>query len=263
MRGFDIIAAAGKGYEYVWTNRFALLNLALVPLLAKVIALAIILGFSLEENFLRQGLILLPSFFLDGWLVCMLLKHKFCGSDKGSLPPGFKKGDSDVLAGTLLYVIFQMLLFVVAWFYMQMSEQAATLEEPPEPSLTSVFISALILFGTIWGFRAIWLYILPTLGIRFREYFHTLGGLSASFFMIGAWLICQIPVAVALILVHEFFAGITGHTSDDPVILYQGVMVVIQAVADLSITMIVSVAMAHGIYEMVYGKPDKPKGRVD
>lgn len=263
MRGFDIIAAAGRGYDYVWTNRISLLSLALVPFVVKIVALSIILGFSLEENFLRQGLILLPSFFLDGWLVCMVLKHKFFTKENTPLPLSFKKGDKNVLAGTLLYVIFQMLLFVVAWFYMHMSEQAMTLEEQPEPSLASVFISALILFGTIWGFRAIWLYILPTLGIRFREYFHSLGGLSASFFMIGTWLICQIPIAVGLILAHEFLANLTGHTSDEPVILYQAVMVIIQSAADLSITMIVSVAMAHGIYEMVYGKPDKSKGRVE
>ncbi len=74
MSGFDIIEAAGNGYVTVWRERDWLLRLAAPVLFVKILCMGAVAILGIEENFISQAIVMLPAFFIEGWLAVHLVR---------------------------------------------------------------------------------------------------------------------------------------------------------------------------------------------
>ncbi len=71
---FDFIESAVDGYRFLWRDRAELLRVALLPLIVKFVSYLAIVFMELDENYLRQGLVLVPSYFAEGWFVAYAMR---------------------------------------------------------------------------------------------------------------------------------------------------------------------------------------------
>ena len=77
MASFDIIDAAGRGYSKVWEEKTYLYQLAVIPVVIKFVCYLTIQALDWEENFIRQALVMLPSYFADGWMLSHFVRLIF------------------------------------------------------------------------------------------------------------------------------------------------------------------------------------------
>ena len=74
MGKFDFINATSQSFSFCARQCPFLLRIALIPLVIKALSLLIIYAFGLHENFLRTGLLLIPSHFITAWYVCFCIR---------------------------------------------------------------------------------------------------------------------------------------------------------------------------------------------
>ena len=79
MAHFDFIESAMYGYRTTWNNRHMLLRLAALPFLVKLGCYAALLLLDMDDQYLRHGLILLPSFFAEGFLLAYVIGTVMAG----------------------------------------------------------------------------------------------------------------------------------------------------------------------------------------
>ena len=60
MASFDFVEAVSKGYKFIWEERVAVLSIALMPFVIKVLTFFAVTAFVDAQNFMRHGLLLLP-----------------------------------------------------------------------------------------------------------------------------------------------------------------------------------------------------------
>lgn len=198
MASFDIIAAAGQGYKSVWDYRSYLAKLCIVPVLVKMACYAVMVSLGWEEAYLRQALVMLPSYFADGWLLAHLVRLIFFGRE------GAADNPADALLcmwrGTAMFVVIRFLMSGVAALadYFRHEDMAGPAGDPSPILVIGGF--AMILF-VIWAFRFLWLYIPAAAGQSIRGFIMILGGYTTSLYMVGTWLICVGPLLFAFTVV--------------------------------------------------------------
>lgn len=200
---FDIIKSAGAGYGLIWEERRYLAKLALVPCIVKFCCYALISLLGWEENLLRQALVLLPSYFADGWLFCHLTRLLFLEHRWPFRPTGHIEKDMRVIAdraagivgGTLTFVVIKFLLAGAGALAYAVGLAGLAIQEQPEQGGNGgLFLLTLFLLGLfLWAFRLLWLYIPAAVNYPLRRFLKELGGYGASFSLIGTWLFCFLP----------------------------------------------------------------------
>ena len=121
----DIIDIAARGYMSVWEHRKALAQMALFPMGVKCLTVAIVVIFGLQDNLLRQGLVYIPSFFVEGWFIAAALRLVFYHEAWPTFLTGDAKDDaariqkrrSAIQACGILYTLLRLISVVsVAMF---------------------------------------------------------------------------------------------------------------------------------------------------
>ena len=69
MASFDFVECTAKAYRFVWARRQEVLELSALMLAVKIVSFVGFIVFGLDENFLRQGLLLIPVYMLEGWVI--------------------------------------------------------------------------------------------------------------------------------------------------------------------------------------------------
>ena len=267
---FDFVEATSKGYGFVWSNRALVAKLAGIPVLVKFGCLALIIALELSDNFLRQGLILLPSYFLEGWMLAYLVRTAIYDERGPAALSGNQSQDEiflrerarAILAATLVYVLIKLVLSFSTGIGMDfqnslIGEDGAPAQDMPEASLMMMGAAFGVLAFFLWAFRFLWTNVSVALGYGFRELVFKLRGGMISFYMIGTWLLCFVPFALLLVLCSELLMSILSEGADEPTALYRFLMTGVQAAIDTAISLVTAVAMAFGIREVMNGKSKK------
>src|SRR5688572_28239476 len=113
MASFNIIEPATKAYKFVWKERQMLLHFGFWPIMLKVASVSIIGMLGYERNILRQGLILMPSHFLEGWLVAIAIRYAIFGENRpeplnpktGGNAPAAVATRRAILGGMIIYML--------------------------------------------------------------------------------------------------------------------------------------------------------------
>ena len=254
MSQLDIVEPAMKAYKVVWAERQYLLRLAMVPMLIKFICLSLLTLYGWEAEFLKGVLIMLPSYFAEGWLLSHLIRLIYYGHRWPFRPTGDMDADMvtlahrarGVMAGTLTYVLTRYLVdgFVGAMQAAAIQAQEQVTDVPPEPSFGSIFLAIMMFSGMLWGFRLLWLYLPAALNRSMKLFLSDINRFIMSLYMIGIWLMSIVPV----ILVFHIISGIVFGPEAEQINAAQ-IMIfnMLRTVGDTAIWMLSTAAMSYGL----------------
>ncbi|MCB1562386.1 MAG: hypothetical protein KDJ75_02320 [Alphaproteobacteria bacterium] len=247
MAAFDFVDSAAQSYQFVWEKRQMLARLAFLPLMVKLGCFAAVILLGLEENFLRQGLFLLPSYFAEGWLVCMVVRHALLPGRDAEGPAYVRT----IIAAMIVYVLIQLIMSLLS--ALALTGQAQAPAEAPPPTGESFVAALLLLAFTLWAFRLIWLYIPVVLGYSVKDFLFKARGYRTSFYMIGTWLLCFVPFGLFLVIVSQLVLAALPAQGETLSLPYMVVMAAIQGAVEMLVALVSSVAMAYGIRSIYEG----------
>lgn len=256
MASFNVTEAAKSGYRLAWRERHYLLYLAAVPFLIKFICHMAVVMLGWRSEFMKQALIMLPSFFAYGWMLAHVTRLIFLDQRWPFRSSGNEDQDRQMVADRAQGILAGMLAFVVVEFLLAGFLDAVyqlsivSFDTEAAPTFVSAMLGALFMAGMIWIFRYCWFYIPAAVGYPLPEFSMALRGFSTSLYMIGVWLACTVPVMLfyfffvsAFLPAHppgmpmslsaEFLAGLTG------------------SLADTVIAITTTAGMAYGIRSMI------------
>lgn len=254
MAGFDVTGSVSFGYRFVWSERRYLLYLAAVPLLIKFICNMTIIMLGWRTEFIRQALILLPSYFADGWMLSHLVRLVFLGQRWPFRPGGNRDMDMNMLqdrargimAGTVSFAVIEFLLagFVDAVYGLG----AATFQEgrTQDPTFMTSMSITLVMLLFILMFRFLWFFIPAAINYSLSRYARDTAGFRDSMRMVAAWLLCFVPTFFffSFFLAPAFLGGEKTVTKD----FIEGFLTV---TLDTIIALIATAGMAYGIRGMM------------
>ncbi len=263
MASFDFIEATNKGYSYAWTNRAVITKLGLYPVLVKFVCLVCVSAFGYEDNLLRSGLLMIPSYFLEGWLIAHLLRMAFY-SDIGVNLSGDPSRDEralqdkskDLLAGTIVYVLLRLIGMALVG---SLGVDGAAMSKPPEteqdPSVFMFISAMMVLMLFFWMFRIYFIYIPVTLGYSMREYFMKLAGMASSFYILAAWMLCFLPLMLLTILGFDVIKSLTMvDGGGGPLSLFKFLSHGWRAVMEVITEVITTLVIGQGVVVMMSGQ---------
>lgn len=259
MASFDIFAATKEGFRYVADNHKLVIRLAAIPILVKFISYVTVLSLGLEENVLRKGLVLFPSYLLEGYLICTLVRLAIFKHEAMIQPPGadshehYRRRAADIQAGAIVYTLLKMLASLIVGVMSEMEIDPPQQEAAAGSSFEVFFGMALFIIFMIWAFRLLWIYIPVTFGYSMRGYLRKVKGFSFSFHIFSVWIMCLLPFAALFLVFSDILMSITGHSPDDPSDVLRYILVGFQAAMETVLLIIVSVAIGRGIIQILTG----------
>ena len=268
MATFDIIDAAGYGYQLAWREKRYLARLATVPLFVQFCCLLVILLAGWGDRSLLSTMILLPSFFAAGWMLSHYVRLIFLDQRWPFRPAGDPAADrqemqdraAGLMAGTLVFVISRFLTGgQTAWFFHLLDQvNQVSKVNPPQLSSTMAVVFLATMAVSLWAFRFMWFYIPAVLGYNLRQCVRDLRGIATSFYMIGLTIICSIPVMGVQYLIASVAAAPydLSHPAGLP-LTFDIFLAMLDSIAETVIAFIATGAMAYALYEML-GKKTGP-----
>lgn len=268
MKPLDVVNSVDFGYRLVWAERRYLTRLAAIPVLIKLLTIALVIALGWPEEALRSTIISLPSLFAYGWMLSHLSRLVFYGQYWPFRPTGDAVADGVMLqdraqgvsAGTLFFVVayylFAGLDGIILFLIPAEKIQQMTSGVPPtseEPSMMLGFAALAFVVFSLWAARFMFLYIPAAAGLSVRPIVRARQGMLISLQMIGIGLVCLIPVMlVAKWLLTIMIAVFVGDHSVSP-----GLLVLVNTWFQLAITiaqLILTASIAHGIKTMMREK---------
>lgn len=233
------------------------------PLVLKIASFSIITALGYEKNLLRQGLILLPASFLEGWLVAIAIRYALLAerspqplnSKVGADTPQAFEARRAILAGILIYILIKM-----AAAFLGGMLTGLTTDQPKDPPAITIemYIGMLAMTGIlVWAFRFAWIYVPAMMGIRVSSFLNIIKGFNSSLYIVGLWIMSMVPALIALLLGAKFLMMVFPSSAPGTVSLaYMQSFSALQAFIGMVIAIVSSVAFAHGVKEMtVNAKP--------
>lgn len=269
----DIIDIAARGYMSVWEHRKTLAQMALFPMMVKCLTVAVVVILGLQENLLRQGLLYIPSFFVEGWFIAAALRLVFYHEAWPSFLTGDAKEDAARIAQRrkaiqacgILYTLLRLVSVLSVAMFVEYAGDPATGTEglaagapAPEdiPFIVSVVAFAgatMLLMGSIWAYRYFCLYVPVALGRSIKSFLKAAFGFKASFHMIFISMLCFMPFFVFLGMFHGMWDQLFADPAlsiDQPI--YTLGSAVLQSVMELSVSVITAVAIGVYMMDVVY-----------
>lgn len=220
MASFDLISAVGHAYHKTWNERKYLLRMAVIPLLVKYICYAIAVTYIGTDNILRLSLIMVPAYFLEGWLLShwvrtIVLDHRWpfrpSGDEQKDMAQLQKRGRG-VMGSTIAFTLINLLMAgYFAFFVSYLPMDMATASAPQEPDPLVAMVGMIMLVSTLLLFRFIWVYIPLAVNYPIKLYAEKLKRILLTFNMIGVWLVCFIP----MIIFSQMLSGIIDSIGSD------------------------------------------------
>jgi hypothetical protein len=257
MPSFDVINAAGKAYVLAWRERPYLFQLASVPLFIKYCGYLTVMTLNWEDNFIRQALVMLPSYFADGWMLSHVVRLIFLDQRWPFRPTGNPEEDvqrlheraQGIMAGTILYALIE---FLTTGLMQLLSVTGAKIWETPMQE-AAPYAFGTIAFGLamFWGFRLIWLFIPAALGYSLRRFVNDIRGASTSLYLIGAWSVCFVPVFFFFRFIISLLVAPFGEDLQNLPLTIEMMAGFVIIIMDTTIILLSAMAVSYGLQEMI------------
>lgn len=262
MANFDFVEATSRSYSFVWHNRVEVFRLSSLVLSVKIVSFIGLIAFGMEQNVIRQGLIFLPSYLLEGWAIAHIIVMAIYKADGADTKTGFSLPvgediENNIKASMIIYVLTKLTLsFVLGVTF---SGQGPDMQPTaPEPSLSMFVLAMGMLVFMVWAFRFLWLYVPYIFGVSAIQFLNKFKAFGASFNFIGVWLLCFVPLVLAMIAASEvlgFIATMVG--LDQKSIVFESMIAVVQAFTDYGMALFASLGVAYGIFSVLKGENKK------
>lgn len=277
MASFDFIDAAVRGYDFVWQERKYLARAALPVIFVKVACLLAVFVLGLQENFARQGLVLMPGYVMEALFVVGLLRYAlyreeiFIWGKPVPIPPSKEeyvsyKGPMSrkqcVQGGFVMYMLLTVVLLGFSAFlydFARMNMQDMPVDSAPLPlpeagdssfSIINTAVLLIILVSSLWAFRIFWMYIPIIMGHSVQGFLKKISGIQSSVLMIATSLICFLPLVVVYMIVMQMFSGVFMDGSAGYILI----RAVLEGSTGLVIISVQAVAMTYAFVEVLSGK---------
>jgi hypothetical protein len=270
----DVMEASFYGYRRVWSERAYLARLALIPILMKFACMVVIISFEYQDNFLRQGLIMLPASFAEGWLLAQFLRTLLMGERWPTILP--QEGDDfamarlilraqGIVAATLVYVLILLFEYVLRHGLFLMEGIAASQAElanvqtgakeasPAEGNPIMVIPAILMLLGSIWAFRLMWLHIPFSVLMAPREYLRNIAGFVTSIRMMAVFLASMVPLFLVAIMTSQGIANLVGGSGLEDIGRFA--IVLLSVATETVVALIATAAMAFAMRSFLPRSP--------
>ena len=271
---FDLIDSAGYGYLRVWRERQYLMKLATFPLLIKFMSLVAVSALGLQTAFLRQGLIMLPASFAEGWVIAQFMRTLLMQErwpmtlppkphTIQTLAPLFHRARG-VVASTIVYVLLIMGMFVIKAIILSLLEglpQEATGGSETQPDIRLLMPVLLIMGLMIWAFRFFWIYIPISVLMPLRDYARKTTTPLMSGRLLCLWLMCYVPGMVAVMMITAALLRPYGEQLGSAPSIVGLTLIFIHALFDMVVTLIASTAIAFALRRLI--TPVHPKAFAD
>ena len=283
MASFDFIDASARGYAFIWEERGYLARVAIPVLFVKIVCLLCVFVLGLQDQFARQGFVLLPSHILEAVFVVGLIRYAlyreaiFIWGKMVPVPPtdqkyepykGVMSRKQCVQGGIVMYVLLMVIFLGMTSIAYESTKGSVNMDVPqisvgpsevaalPAPvegnglsSLTNAAVLFAIIATFVWVFRFFWLYIPIAMGISLRGFLKRISGMQSSIFMIATALVCFLPLIVFFMISMQIFSGIFADGSAGNIL----VRAILESVAGLTILSVQVVAMTYGFVEILSG----------
>lgn len=225
MAPFDIIESAGKSYRLFWHYRGYLARLAVIPIMIKIVCWNLVIAFGWQEQYVRQAIVMLPSFFADGWMISHFIRLIFLGQTWPFKPTGNIEKDMEklhsralgIMRGTVSYVVIKFLMAgLLGLLYMYMQDNMQQIQNAEQdPSLFAFISSMLILAFVLWLFKFTWFYIPAAINHPIQNLYKKIKGFKPALFIAATWMICFIPSLFLYKIFLEAFFGTPAEAPQD------------------------------------------------
>ncbi len=262
MSSFDFVECSAKAYRFVWEKREDVVRLSAMVLVLKILSFVSFVAFDVKQDVLRQGLFLLPSYLLEGWVIAhlmiMALHHDVLKSEKkSSMLPRPEELDRNIKASMIMYVLTKLMLsFVTGMTFDGVQKVPDT--PPPEPGLQTFMMAVMLIGFSIWAFRFLWIYVPLVLGRSPLEFLQRFKPFLSSFNFLGVWIMCFVPLVLLLLMLSEVFATVVGVFGvGEKSIVFESGLAAIQAFIDYLMALVSSIGVAYGVYSVFNGENKK------
>jgi len=265
MASFDIIESAGKSYRFVWQERRHLMRLALIPIIVKLVCHMLVMTLGWRDEYIRQALVMLPSYLADGWLLACVVRMLVFDERDARAPAAQGEETGRRERDALLGITAGMAVFATTRFFLAglvaviyvFAEQSRELVDAENVHFGWYLGSIAMMFGMIWGFRLLWLYIPAALNMSLRGYITGLGGLMSSFYMIGIWLVCMAPLLVLFTMLSLFILVPYGAELASVPAAAQFLLSIIHVTLDTAINILTTAGITFGLIGMQQAAQNK------
>ncbi|MBI1326131.1 MAG: hypothetical protein GC136_00640 [Alphaproteobacteria bacterium] len=251
---FDLITAAGSGYQWVWLERHYLLKLALLPVFVKSVCSMAALALGYDAQDLSYALVMLPAFFAEGWIVAQAARTQITNERWPiPMPPPELIDDSDIeklipraraiLACIITFVLLKMLsqgMATFGLFLMSHVEPQAASSSNDVLSSTGGLIALAIMIFAIWAFRFVYIYVGMVVLMPVRNYIKLFPHFISSVKLLALWLITNVPGLFLVMIISGFLIAPYG----DPSLIPAGMKFVLMIFAGITEMLLSLVATA-------------------
>jgi hypothetical protein len=263
MATYNFVDSAAKGYTQFWDHRETILKMSILPFVVKVVCYILIAALGLTDNYLRQGWVLLPTYFVEGWLAACLIR--LVAFDEPWPTRGRMAADEAyllrraraVMAGIISYVLIMLALSFFAGNVLATAANVEQIERAPEPTLQTFLIGCALLAGVLWSFRLLWAFIPVTMGVTMKTYLQKAQGFMTSFYMIGTWLLCLIPLIIVATLIEGVLSALFLDDTTDSSKPYQFFFILAQSAIEIVVVAVSTLALTDGIKTILSGEQKK------
>ncbi len=263
MASFDFIDASAKGYKLVWQDRSYLFRAALPVFLVKLACLLAVFALGAQNNYLRQGLILMPGQVVEAIFAIGLIRYTLYREPIFIWSPTKNAHDTDInkkkaiQGGIAMYLLLKVVGNAIsAWLLdnAALAEKSTTTDTTALPPLISAIIIFTTLMLSIWAFRLLWLYIPITMGYSISSFMKKSAGIQSSIYMIATWLICFLPLLFVFAASLGVFSDIFANQSTIQIIVKS----IVESMAEIIMIAIQIVAMTYGIKQIFVNNKNQP-----
>jgi hypothetical protein len=267
MAKFNFVDAAAKGYKFIWNERRMLLHYGFWPLILKISSFSVIAALGYEKNLLRQGLILLPAYFLEAWLVAIAVRFALFGerspeplnAASGTNTPQAREARRAIMAGVLIYLMIKLFSSFTGGIIMDITADAP---KEPSPVTAGMYFAMLVVTAImVWAFRFFWIYVPAMMGMRISHFLRLIQGFNSSLYIIGLWMICVMPALLILLAGSKILMLLFPGTSGMGPVIYMQLFAALQAFVEMIVALASSVAFGYAIMDMISSKNSKQKIR--
>lgn len=278
---FNMMDSAGYGFYRVWVERAYLLKLATIPLLIKFACMITVMVLGIDDNILRQGLILFPGVLAEGWVLAQFLRTLL----KGERWPTVLPAEIDdtlldklllrargIVAATLAYGLIALGLYLVRYFsfglmfgdFNASQEEVATLLRPPEAGEDpKINVNPLMFFPLIaasvalfWAFRLLWVYIPLSVLMPVEDYLKKVGGMMSSVRMVVLYFCTMTPIMFVVIIISNVIFGAFGGVGEDGESIARFIMVFFAVIADTLVGLVSTAAFVWAMKDFLPKNPE-------
>lgn len=262
MKPLDVINSVDFGYRLTWTERRYLTRLAIAPMIIKFICLAAVIQLGWGRQYFAAALVMLPSFFADGWMFSHLSRLVFLDQRWPFRSSGNAGQDSallndrayGVMAGVLFFVLSKFLLsgLVASLSGAQMAAQTqiSNGQLHSDPTGITMLAALGLLALTLWGFRFVFLYIPAAAGFGTRILTRSSRSFILSLQMMGVYLVAFVPLALIGLYLAESLLPIPDSSGDVKWDVQIAVLLG-QVIVDTLVGLISTASIAYGLKMMM------------